>query len=326
MSYFITGGRKTEIQEILSDLESLKSEPNYREAVALNIEFFKAIRYPISYFWWAIFRAPRIRRNRAKIVELGDLPLPRWQWAILKTLSEFEAGVPAMLLPIRQRIVAELGRLKETQKGPIVVSSLGCGGMELERQVMYELVRTRFNLPVVFVGVDYSPIVPDIVTSKFNSLLSKGLVQVRTLSHLGADDLRSLKLQVTSHMFSVVLLSTNAFELKDLPGNSFNLVYHTRLKHHLTCEEGRELDEMATHLAPKVIEFDDLFSIRTFVLASIFAWRFPAGLGGQIFSYLRSLSKKESMYRQSKDWRVDIIYTKPIWSYLRIYDRAEVRG
>ena len=230
-----------------------------------------------------------------------------------------------MLQPIRQEIVRELERLKEIRKEPIVVLSLGCGGMELERQVIYELVRTRFNFPVIFVGVDYSAAVPDIIAAKFGPLVSNGLLQINTISHLGADDLNRLKTESTSHRFSVVLLNTNAFDLKDLLENSFNLIYHTRLRHHLTPEESNRLDELTTYLAPKVIELDDLFSIPGFILASIFAWRFPVVLNGGIFSYLRDFSKKELLAQKTKDWTV-ATFSKPIWCHLRIYDKTAAKG
>ena len=324
--HFIPNKRNREIKEILSDLRSLKSNPDYKEAAALNIEFFRAALCPLSYFFWSIFRAPRLRKNRARIVELGDLPFPRWQKEILEKLSWFEAGLLLLLQPIKQGIIQELERLKETKKEPIVVLSLGCGGMELERQLIYQLVRTRFNFPVVFIGVDYSLAIHDLITSKLTSLVAKGLLQIKTVSRLGADDLNRLKNQSTSCRFSVVLLNTNAFDLKDLPENSVDLVYHTRLKHHLTPEEAKELDKLAIHLAPKVIELDDLFSIRWFILVSHYAWRFPAVLNGAIMSTLRYFSQRELLSQKAKDWKIEVFGSKSIWCHLRVYDKAEAKS
>jgi hypothetical protein len=324
--HFFPSKRKREIQEILADLRTLKSDPDYREAAALNIEFFRAALCPISYFFWSIFRASRLRKNRMRIVELGDLPFSRWQKEILEKLSWFEAGLPMMLQPIKQGIVRELESLRQHNKEPVVVLSLGCGGMELERQVIYQLMRTRFNFPVVFIGVDYSPAIQDLITLRFGSLVSKGLLQVRTISRLGTDVLSELKTQAASQGFLVVWLSGNAFDLKDLPENSFNLVYHTRFKHHLTPVESEKLDKLAIHLAPKVIEFDDLFSIQWFVYVSIYAWRFPAVLNGAIMSTLRYLSKRELLSQKTDGWKVDVFYSKPIWCHLRVYDKAEIVG
>ncbi|MBA7703620.1 hypothetical protein ES703_112408 [subsurface metagenome] len=94
-----------EIKQILSDLESLKSHPDYKEGVRLNIEFFKAIRNPFSYVWWLMFRAPKLRKARARIVELADLPLPRWQKELLETLSWFEIWMLRVLQPMRKQII-----------------------------------------------------------------------------------------------------------------------------------------------------------------------------------------------------------------------------
>ncbi len=230
-----------------------------------------------------------------------------------------------MLQPIRQELIRGLEGLMKIKKEPIVVLSFGCGGMELERQVIYELVRRRFNFPIIFVGVDYSAAVPDVLATKFASLVSKGIVQLKTISHLGDDDLSRLKNEAASHRFSVVLLNTNAFDLKDLRENSFNLIYHTRLRHHLTAKESNQLDELATHLTTKVIELDDLFSIPAFILASIFAWRFPAVLSGAIFSYLRDFSKKELLAQEADGWTL-ATFSNPVWCHLRVYDKAVTKG
>lgn len=77
-------------KEILADLKSLASHPKYAEAVKVHTEFFRVSRSPISYLCWLVFKAPRLRRNRAKLTELADLPLPRWQKSVLEALSWFE--------------------------------------------------------------------------------------------------------------------------------------------------------------------------------------------------------------------------------------------
>ena len=327
IAYFVPNKRRLEIQGILSDLESMKLDVAYREGVALNIEFFRAIRFPFTYIWWLIFKAPKLRRNRARIAEIGDLPFPKWQKALLEELSSFEAWMPQMLQPIKQGIIQELDRLSNTSSEPIVVLNIGCGGMELERQIIYQLLRTRFNTPVVFVGVDYSSAIPTLIASRLAPLVSRGLLQLQTTSHLGANDLAKLKAQATSSRFSVVFLQANVFDLRELPENSFSLVYHTRLRHHLTPEESARIDKLAIHLAPKVIELDDLFSIRGIILASIFAWRFPAALTGGILSYLRDFSKKELLLEQKiiRDWKIKF-YSHPIWCHLKIYDKANAHS
>jgi len=318
--YKRTHKRWAEIKKILADLKSLESHPNYQEAVRVNIEFFKAIRSPFGYLWWLTFRAPKLRRNRAKLVEITDLPFPRWQKEVLETLSWFEVWTRT-LVPIREHIIQELERLKKTKQEPIIVASIGCGGMELERQVIYQLIRKRFNFPVIFIGVDYSPSSFEVATAKFMNLTTKGLVQIKAVSHLGNDDLNQLKAEAASRKLLLVFLETDAFGLKELAEDSFDLVYHTRLRHHLTHEESRELDKLTSHLAPRLVELDDLFSILGIIMTSIFVWRFPAVLNGAVFSYLKDFSKKELLARKERGWEVDFS-SKPFSFYLRVHDKV----
>jgi hypothetical protein len=316
--------RRQEIQEILADLETLKTQAKYRQAVKLNITFFKAIRSPVSYIWWLIFKASKLRRNRSQITEIGDLPLPKWQKSGLEMLSAFEAMVPGMLLLVKERILAQMAELQSHAKRPIFMLSLGCGGMELERQVIYELIRKRSRTSITFVGVDYSPAVPEVVTNRFKPLLSKGLLGLETASQIDLDQLNCFKRADGSQQFRIIILNTNAFELERLPEDFFDCAYHTRLAHHLTAKEHRTLNSLALHLAPKLIEFDDLFSIRTLLLASLFTWRFPAGFGGVIFSYLRDLSRRELLSRHTDKAKIEVAYTKPIWCYVKEYQKNQL--
>ena len=319
--YKRTFKRYRQINEILADLESLRSHPDYKEGVKINIEFFRMLRFPLGYLWWLLFRAPRLRRERAKIVELADLPFPRWQNVLLETLSWFEIWMGRILRPIRHEIIRELERLKKIKKEPIVVASFGCGGMELERQILYQLLRSRFDFPLLIIGVDYSPAILDVITRKFANLVSRGMLEIETTSRLGIEELNELKVRAAARRFSIVLFNTDALELQDLPEDSFDLVYHTRLRHHLTVEERDRLDELAIHLAPKFMELDDVFSITGIILESIFIWRFPVVLNGGILSYLRDFSRKELKAQEEKGWQVDI-YSKPLLCYLRVYDKA----
>ena len=318
--YKRTHRRRAEIKEILADLKSLESQPNYREAVKLNIEFFRASRSPFGYLWWLIFRAPKLRRNRAELIELIDLPFPKWQKEVLETLSWFEVWMRA-LVPIRERIIQELARLKETKQEPIVVASIGCGGMELERQVIYQLVRKRFSFPVIFIGVDYASASFEVATAKFKNLTEKGLVQIRAVSHLGNAELSQLKAEAASQKLLVVFLKADAFDLSGLTEDSFDLIYHTRLRHHLTLKEGRQLDKLASHLAPRLVELDDLFSVLGIIMISVFVWRFPSVLNGAVFSYLKDFSKKELLAKKDGGWEVDFSRI-PFSCYLRVHDKV----
>jgi SAM-dependent methyltransferase len=248
------------------------------------------------------------------------MPFPKWQKMVLETLSWFEVWMHA-LEPIKNQIIQELESLRETRKEPIAVASIGCGGMELERQIIYQLIRKRFNFPLIFIGIDYSPASFEVADAKFKNLESKGLLHIKTISHLGAEELSALKAQAASHRFTVVLLKADAFDLEGLPQDSLDLVYHTRLRHHLTAAEGRKLDRLTAHLAPKLVELDDLFTIRGTIITSIFVWRFPAVLNGAIFSYLRDCCKKEVTSQQKLGCNLGL-HGKVFSCYLRVCAKA----
>ena len=91
-----------------------------------------------------------------------------------------------------------------------------------------------------------------------------------------------------------MFLKADAFDLKGLTEDSFDLVYHTRLRHHLTLEQAKQLDKLACHLAPRLVELDDLFSVPEIIIISIFTWRFPAVLNGAISVTSRTFPRRKS--------------------------------
>jgi len=311
--------RWSEIRDILADLKSLEADPRYRKAARLNAEFFRTARTPFSFLWWLLFKAPKLRRRREDIVELLDLPLPRWQKAVLETLSWFEVWLGALKL-IRDHIIGELETMCRTKQEPIVIASFGCGGMELERQISYQLLRKRFKFPLVFIGIDYSASSFEVARAKFDNLLSRGMVEIKTVDHLGSKELAEIKAAARPDCFSLVFLHEDAFRLRELPENSFDLVYHTRLRHHLTPEERQRLDDLAVYLAPRVVELDDISSVIGIIIVSIFVWRFPSVLNGAVLSYLRDFSQEELVANREDGWNV-VFAGRPLRSYLRLHDK-----
>ena len=253
-------------------------------------------------------------------MELADLPFPEWQNVLLETLSWFEIWIGRILRPIKQEIMKEVERLSKIKKEPVVLASFGCGGMELERQILYQFLRNRFNFPLLIIGVDYSPAIMDVIGRKFANLVSRGMVKIETVSHLDIEGFHRLKAGAATRRATIVLFQTDAFELQNLPENSFDLVYHTRLRHHLTISERVRLDELCMHLAPRFVELDDVYTIPGVMAMSVFIWRFPVVLNGGILSYLRDYSKKELEGLRQKGWQVEI-YSQILTCYLRTYDK-----
>jgi len=323
-SYFSRG--KT-LQQIIGNLENLKSDPNYvqyRRAVEINIAFFKAARSPITYIKWLIFEAPKLRKKREEILELADLPLPGWQEETHRKLIKLERlSFPGLLRPIKNAIIESIKEL-ENSDSPIVLLSIGCGGMELEKQVISELVKANSNTCTIIIGVEPSTVISRLAISNLSPLTTRGLVKIRDISRLDNQTLDKLRCHVDSTTrFVVAVLSTDVFDLhENIAANSVDLMYHCRVKHHLKPEEYTKLNELAIHLNCRVIEFDDFCSVPVFVFPSIITWRYPVTLNGAILSYLRDPSKKELLSQATGGGHTRIY--NMLGYYLRTYEAKDL--
>ena len=87
--HFVPTRRRRELREVISDLEVLKLDPTYKMAAEINIRFFKASRSVFTFVHWLVFVAPKLRKNRESLLELGDLPLEKWQRRTYQALTKF---------------------------------------------------------------------------------------------------------------------------------------------------------------------------------------------------------------------------------------------
>lgn len=303
----ISTRRKREAEEILSDLRNLKkTNPEYVFAADLNIEFVRAATNLFSYVRWLVKRAPALRRqHRDDILELMDLPFESWQKETHEKLTILERTlkpIPDLLKPVRECIVAEIIRLRG-KDGSIKLLSLGCGGMELERQIIERLHKIDFtsHYPIIFIGVDKCADAIGLVKENL-SLVSHNLIDIRSVTDLDAQTINELS-EETKCQFKVVILQSDIFALEKLPANWIDVVYCARFKHHLDRpKEQKRLDSIMTHLTSNVaIEFDDMCSIPIFIFPSVLTWRWIVTLNGAILSYLRDPSKEE-LLAQSDGW------------------------
>ncbi len=321
-----TQKRKKEIQEIISDLESFKEKNlKYKKAVEYNIDFFKSALSVFTYIHWLIFDAPKIRKDRKNLLELADFPFPKWQKKTHKNLSALERlAFPGLLAPIRNTILEELKNLKKIKKEPIVLLDIGSGAMELERQIICELLKKEFKFPIIFLGVEFSLTNSRLAFSNLSKLAGENLIEIKKISSLNNKILNELKEKANAKNFLIVILNDNFFNVKNnLSFHSIDLVFHSRLKHHLKYEEKDDLDNVAKYLAPKVIEFDDFYSIPVFVFPSIITWNQPTTLNGAILSYLRDYSKKELLFQDNKSWKIKFYN---LGYYLRTYDNSKTKN
>ena len=89
------------IDAILQDLERLKNDPHFENQYAVdeNIRFFKATKYYPEYLRWIIHHAPKI--DAAELLEITDMPFPRWDREMHQKLVELEQkDFPGLVTPL----------------------------------------------------------------------------------------------------------------------------------------------------------------------------------------------------------------------------------
>lgn len=319
--HFVPTKRKKTIQEIISDLELLRSNQKYKKAAEINITFLKSARSVFGYFRWLITVMPKLRQERENILELADLPLPKWQKEThLRLINLERLAFPGLLKPVKKTVLQEIFQWGKIKKGPIILLSIGSGGMELERQIIKELLNRNFQLPIIFLCVEKSPYISKIgLLNLKKSFLGEG-IKIKKIPRLDNRVLTELEQEVfkKEKKILITLLNIDIFNLKGiLAPNSIDLVYHSRLKHHLSPVEKENLDKIETYISPKIIEFDDIFSVPVFIFPSIITWRWPVTLNGAILSYIRDYSKRELLSQSKKSWKIKIYNT--LGYYLRVY-------
>jgi len=320
--------RKKEIKEIISDLEELKKNEKYRKPAEDNIIFFRSAQTVLKYIWWLFFIAPKMRRKKEELLELADLPLPKWQKETHLRLTKLEKlSFPGLIKPIKKEIIKNLLRIKKTKKDPLILLNAGSGGAELEGQVLNELFIKKFDLPIIFICVEISPHILEIGIDNINKnipYLYKKKIKIKKLDKINYLILEDLKKEAAVDKKNIIVfLNNNIFSLNNgLLSGSIDLIYHSRLRHHLTIKEQNDLEKLEIFLSSRIIEFDDFCSIPVFIFPSIITWRWPVTLNGAILSYLRDFSKKELLsFKEKKGWR--LIMYKNLGYYLMIYDESK---
>lgn len=281
------------INLILNDLKSLKTsgfENQY--AVEENIVFFHAIRSSFSYIKWLITKAPKLKRD--KLLELTDLPFERWDREMHTKLVELEKReFPGLVKPLVKKIIEFI--LKENR--PLVLVSLGCGGMEVERQVLKALIDKKYENQTIIIGIDKSSVAHQIAKENLKELYS--YIYIYEIEHLDRQKLKEMA-QNKSSPYVIVMCKNDIFELhKDFEAKSFDLIYHSMFKHHLTGEQKQNLNLIIDGLADKIFEYDGYRSWLHLIPQTITAWKYPQLLNGSVFSNFRYQTKDEIIKKKN---------------------------
>lgn len=278
--------RKEMIAVIIRDLELLREKESFAGyAIDENLAFFKASQSATAYIIWLLFRAPKIAPER--LLELTDFPLPEWVREMHEGLIEIERRkFPGLIKPLVNDIVEFI-----FQKNPRILVNFGCGGMEAERQVIERLKESGYQKRLIFGGVDKSLVVKEIARANLRGL--EDVIDIYEVEELTQDFLYRL-LAIDNAKHAVVLCQNDIFEMdKSFNERSFDLIFYSMFRHHLSESLKASLDRVAFSLAKAVIEYDNYKGWWHLIPPSIAIWNKPPLLNGAIFSRLKAPRRQE---------------------------------
>lgn len=290
--------RKEIIKEVLNDLRSLQSSKSVNQyAVEENINFFKACKSIFAYLFWTLKRIPKI--DGEKLLEINDL-LPKWDLAMHEKLIEMEKKeFPGLITPLVKKIV----QIISNENNQTTVMSLGCGGMEAERQIISGLIANKNSTPVTFIGIDRSTVAAQIIKNNLKDLEEQ--INFREIEILTLEKLVELE-KTRIKKYLIVLCKNNIFELdKYFQEGEIDILFHTLFKHHFVEKERKWIDAVAMKIGERVIEYDGYRSWHNMIPQVIIGWSNPIFLNAEIFSHLRFPAKKE-LIKANKN----ILFTK----------------
>lgn len=308
----LAADRKTVLAHILTDLESMKTNGFLNQyAIDELIHFFHAIQSWPKYLFWLFGRARTL--DRARLLELTDLPFPRWDREMHLKLMEVESrDFPGLITPLVDRVVDAI-----LQKGsdPFVTANLGCGGMEVERQILKRLHAKKHSGQVVFIGFDISATVHEIAKDNLRNVESD--IVIHEVASLDSEKLVGILAQEKKRHV-VILAKNDIFALPNhfKPG-AFDVMYHTLFKHHLTAQQKENIDSVIEQLTRFGIEYDGYKSWPHILIPhTLTAWKYPAYFNGTIFSDFRYFTKQELRQQSRVGWSLKIF---PVGTYLKEY-------
>lgn len=290
--------RSREIQEIISDLESLRHAPEYREAAEINIQFFKAARSIFSFIHWLTFTAPRLRKKRSELLELGDLPLEKWQRRAYQALAGVERHSfgrkvsNGFTWELSQTILRVKG-IKDSGEA-LVLLDMGFGGGELGRRVVEGLRR----VPLVYIGLDITPANIGVAKEVFQPLYEAGEIVFREIPTLNDEVIDALRREASDTSKKVVTVCLgNIFDLdKHVSPGKIDIICHSRVLHHIKAALRPRLEDICRRLSPITLEMDDRYCFGFMFWSIVGAWIiYPSVflLNGGIISWLRDPAEEE---------------------------------
>lgn len=289
--------RKQIVEEILVDLRKYQNHCSEEESYAVqqNIVFFESLKNLFSYASWCFKHARNI--DALRLLELMDLPFEKWETMLHDDLVALDAKpFPGLLNPIKKKVLSHV-----LANPNAVVVDLGCGAMEVERQLLADIKQSGKHVePITFIGVDQSQVFKKSIQERFADL--RDICDLHFVNHLTYGNLESFRHKKTNK-HNVVLAHNDIFALPDVwkPGQ-VDLFFYIRFRHHLNEKQKGELDAVFNALGPStVFEYDDVNSFPFLFVPLLTSWHNPVLLNAATFSRLRDPSKAE--LRKRKGWK-----------------------
>lgn len=280
--------RKEIIERVLDDLLNYKSNSlvQNRYAIQANIDFFQAIKFLPSYIVWLIREAPRLEKEN--LLELTDLPFHHWDREMHVGLIKMERKKSLGLV---KPIVDKITRFIFSENRPLALVNLGCGGMEIERQIIKILFNKSHHQKTLFIGIDKSEASHKLARENLKEFES--LIDIRDIENLEGSILEEI-LKTEKKQYTIIKCKNNIFKLdRDFNPSSFDMVFHSLFRHHLNNPQKKQIDSVIKTIAKSSLEYDGYKSWFIMIPQTIMVWRQPILLNATIFSDLRYSTKEE---------------------------------
>lgn len=277
--------RKKKIDDIIAYLEEIAVHTDKNsDSIAGNISFFQSTYTFISFIKWLSIEAPR--KDPGKLLELMDIDEKSpYAKDLLSSLRETERKIfPGLVNPLVRRIC----KLISNENNPLIIN-LGSGAMEVERQVIARLIRSGNKKPVVFVGVDKSPVAHPFAIQNLKTLGYE--IELIENPYLDDDSLLDI-LSVRKSLYTIILCQNDIFSLSEaFRAVKFSLAFHCFFKHHFSRDQYIAIEDSIKKISDMIIEYDGFNNRFNTFTQALFAWRDPVLLNGAVFSNLRYLKK-----------------------------------
>jgi len=302
------------IDRVISRIEALSKNESLRgHALEENRKFFEAVRSLPLYLLWLALGTPTLEKNR--VPSFSELDPEGWGKDFQEELLHFERSrFPSILTPLCSEIIKMIHRIPDTGGRPMILASIGCGPMELERRILKALLKGKIRHPVVIFGIDASE---HAINAAYENL-SKCRIPTMEVPEVTADFVKDF-LFTGNERHRVVLCKRDVLEISNcFPPGGIDLAYHRNLKHRLPEIRANALDNMLEEASSRSIEAGEYRGWYLLFLSAWLGWRFPILANDLVFTNLRSPKKSELRKTERKSGtRIKII---PGGGYIKVRD------